>query len=243
MRVTAIRRQVVAFSGGKDSTAMVLRLAELGEEFSCLFTPTGNELPGVREHLNHILELTGKSLIEPPNRSLEFWIDFHGALPNWRQRWCTRQIKIEPCIAWLKLNPGHTLLVGLRADEEERTGLYGDYAQYRYPLREWGWGLAEVWAYLGKHKVTVPKRTDCALCYGQRLSEWYELWQHYPSHWARGEELERERVDTPSAPQAGTLGPRPSRISVQSLSADGCPGVLRKRTIRTRSPAGSVGSR
>lgn len=40
-------RQVVAFSGGKDSTALALRLHELGEAFSLLFTPTGNELPDV----------------------------------------------------------------------------------------------------------------------------------------------------------------------------------------------------
>ena len=36
---------IIAFSGGKDSTAMVLRLSELGEDFKLLFTPTGDELP------------------------------------------------------------------------------------------------------------------------------------------------------------------------------------------------------
>jgi hypothetical protein len=34
-----------AFSGGKDSTAMVLRMAELGEAFSCLFTPLVADRP------------------------------------------------------------------------------------------------------------------------------------------------------------------------------------------------------
>jgi hypothetical protein len=147
--------QAVAFSGGDDSTAMALRLAELGEDFVLLFTPAGNELPELFAHVALIAEMTGKELIQPPNRSLAFWIDHHNALPSWRMRWCTRQIKIQPCIDWLVQHPGSTLSVGLRADEEARTGLYGDYATYRYPLREWRWNDPDVHAYNRSRGVTV----------------------------------------------------------------------------------------
>jgi predicted PP-loop superfamily ATPase len=41
---------VVAFSGGKDSTALALRLHELEEPFKLLFTPTGDELPELHAH-------------------------------------------------------------------------------------------------------------------------------------------------------------------------------------------------
>lgn len=41
----------VAFSGGKDSTAMAYLLAEQGEDFELLFTATDNELPGLRAHV------------------------------------------------------------------------------------------------------------------------------------------------------------------------------------------------
>lgn len=181
----------VAFSGGKDSTAVALRLAELGEDFTLLFTPTGNELPSLRAHIDRIVAETGKLLVEPPNYSLDHWIKFYDALPNWRQRWCTRQIKIVPCIAWLQARPGSTLSVGLRADEETRVGLYGEYATYRYPLQEWGWKLADVKKYLVDRNVEVPKRTDCALCYGQRLSEWYALWKEHPDEYKKGEAYEK----------------------------------------------------
>lgn len=165
---------VAGFSGGKDSTAMVMRLAELGEDFACLFTPTGNELPALKAHMQRVMaEIAPREMVLPPNRSLAEWIDFYGALPNWRQRWCTRQIKVAPCAAYLAQRPGSTLLVGLRADEPEREGLYGPYANYRYPLREWGWGLAEVWGYLESRGVDVPARTDCAVCPYQRLGEWF----------------------------------------------------------------------
>lgn len=183
--------QLVAFSGGKDSTALVLRLAELGEEFTCLFTPTGDELPELAAHIAAIVARIERPLVTPPNRSLAFWIDYHHALPNFRMRWCTRQIKIVPCIEYLQQHPSSTLLVGLRADEDARVGLYGDYATYRYPLREWGWKLADVHTYLSKRCVEIPRRTDCALCYGQRLIEWWELWKNYPDRFEQGVHFER----------------------------------------------------
>lgn len=180
-------RQIVAFSGGKDSTALAYRLRELGEDFDCLFTPTGNELRECIDHIHATVAALGVNLIQPPNRSLMAWMAEYKALPNWRQRWCTRQIKIEPCIAYLMQNPGLTLCIGLRADEEDREGIYGDFATYRYPFREWGWGIKEVWGYLKEKEITVPKRTDCAFCYGQRLGEWYALWKEHPEEYARGE--------------------------------------------------------
>ena len=197
-------KQIVAFSGGKDSTALVLRLAELGEDFECLFTPTGDEPDDVRPHLEGIAARVNRPLVFPPNLSLMHWISHHEALPNWRQRWCTRQIKIEPCIAYLIQQEDPVLLVGLRADEESREGLYGPYARYRYPMREWGWGLKEVRAYLAEQGVTIPTRTDCELCYGQRLSEWYKLWRDRPLKYAKGELLEARYGHTFRSPGRDT---------------------------------------
>lgn len=183
---------VVAFSGGKDSTAMVLRLHELGVKFSLLHTPTGNELPEVAEHIERILRFTGAPVIIPPGPCLAELIDhFHG-LPNWRQRWCTRMIKIQPCLAWLKRNPTAILLVGIRADEPSRGALYSKKVQTEFPLRDWGWGLEDVLTYLEGMGVEVPARTDCAVCPYQRISDWYALWRNFPEQYALGERWEAE---------------------------------------------------
>src|SRR5436305_1652332 len=99
--------QFVAFSGGNDSTAMAIRMAELGEDFSCLFTPAGNEPAALFDHIAAVIAAIQRPLVQPPNLSLLFWIQKHQALPNWRQRWCTRQIKIEPCIAFLVQQTEH----------------------------------------------------------------------------------------------------------------------------------------
>lgn len=195
---------VVAFSGGKDSTAMALQMAELGEEFELFFTPTGNELAGLVEHVKKIARWCAAPLRTPDNKPLAFWINEFNALPNWRQRWCTRLIKIEPCVAYLKTLDDPVLCVGLRADEEERRGLYGDWARYRYPLREWGWGIDEVWKFLKDNRVSLPRRTDCAVCPYQRLGEWYELWRDHPDEYQQGVDWEEKTGFTFRSPQRDT---------------------------------------
>jgi 3'-phosphoadenosine 5'-phosphosulfate sulfotransferase (PAPS reductase)/FAD synthetase len=183
---------------------MALVMAERGEEFVLLFTPAGNEPPELFEHVEHIAGLVGKDLIQPPNKPLLNWIEHYQALPSWRMRWCTRQIKILPCIAWLEAHPGTTLCVGLRADEETRVGIYGDYAQYRYPLRELGWKEADVQRYNHQRGITVPKRTNCMLCYDQRLSEWWELWKERPEQFGIGEAYEARTGHTFRSPGRDT---------------------------------------
>ena len=225
----------VAFSGGKDSTALVLRLAELGESFECLFTPTLDELPNLTEHVECIVRAVDRKIHYPQGPKLIELIQKYNALPNHRQRWCTRQIKIEPCISFLQAQSDPTLSVGLRADEEEREGLYGPFAKYRYPLREWGWGLPEVWAYLRERGIKVPERTDCGCCYGQRLSEWWRLWRKYPDRWAQYEALDAQTGHTFRSPSRDTwpaalkdlrarfeAGDTPRGVDVTNLFAEDC---------------------
>ena len=91
-----------------------------------------------------------------------------------------------------QLPVGSTLYVGLRADEEARRGLYGVDITIRFPMREWGWKEADVWAYLDQRGVAIPARTDCAWCPYQRLGEWRDLYNKYPVIWAQGVALEKE---------------------------------------------------
>lgn len=180
---------VVALSGGKDSTAMALRLTEAEpRDYTYICTPTGNEPPEMFAHWRRLAELLGKPIKPVMYRTgLNGLIAEQNALPNWRQRWCTRILKIEPYATWLMQNSPATSYVGLRADEEEREG--GDYANVPnvvtdFPLRRWGWGLDEVLSYLSERGVAIPKRTDCRWCFYQRLIEWWELWRDDPASYA-----------------------------------------------------------
>lgn len=204
---------VVALSGGKDSTALALQLAEVESDRPVVYmtTPTGDELPEMVAHMDRLRAKLGKPIEVVTGQTLRSLIEGYGALPNFRQRWCTRQLKVQPCIAWmvklqLSLKPRQriVLCVGLRADEPERLGLYSDRFETRFPMREWGWGLKEVWACLNKHDMQVPKRTDCARCYGQRLGEWWSLWKHHPAIYADAEAQEDRYGHTLRSPQRDT---------------------------------------
>lgn len=192
-------KHVVGLSGGKDSTALALRLQEVEpREYTYICTPTGDELPEMRDWWNRLEDILKAPIVRVKNRKagdLNGLIQIMGALPNHRQRWCTRMLKIEPTIAWCIANAPAVNYVGLRADEDEREGIYGDLVQSDFPFKRWGWGIRDVWRYLDSHGLagSIPERTDCARCYGQRLSEWYRLWRDNPAIYA---DAVKQEVDT-----------------------------------------------
>lgn len=202
-------KHVIALSGGKDSTALALRLAEVEpRDYVFVCTPTGNELPDMYAHWRKLGDLLGKRITPITHRTgLSGVVREQKMLPNFRARFCTRILKIEPYRVWLAANTPCVSYVGLRADEEGRAGgAYGDIdgVQMRFPLREWGWSKKDVLDYLEKRGVAIPKRTDCAICYHQRIGEWFDLWQTYPEEWAAGEALEAEIGGTMRSPGRDT---------------------------------------
>ena len=84
-------KHVVALSGGKDSTAMALRLAEIEpRDYIYVCTPTGDEPPAMFEHWRKLGDLLGAPILPIMADTLINLIKRQNALPNWRQRWCTR---------------------------------------------------------------------------------------------------------------------------------------------------------
>lgn len=183
-------KHVIGLSGGKDSTAMALRLRELNPdvEYEFIGNWTGNEPAPLFVHLRKLEEMLGGQI-----KRVGYHTDLHGLidelqmLPNFRARFCTRILKIEPTIEYFaSLPPGSTLYVGLRADEEERKGLFGEDIKVVFPMREWGWAEADVYRYLDGKGVCIPVRTDCELCPHQRLGEWRDLYFNNPFEYWRG---------------------------------------------------------
>lgn len=88
---------VVALSGGKDSTAMALRLAEIEpRDYIYVCTPTGDELPEMFDWWKQLGCILGSQIKPVMEMSLKECIEKNKMLPNFRARFCTRQIKIEP---------------------------------------------------------------------------------------------------------------------------------------------------
>lgn len=184
-----------AISGGKDSVCMALLLKEQHPEtqFIWVCAPTGNESPEWFAHMRRLRDIIGPIIPIMHPGGLKGLVKQWNALPNWRQRWCTRVLKIEPFAAFLMQHPGAKFYVGLRADEEAREG--GDYQQVPdvemiFPLREANMGLADVLRFLADRQIVIPRRTDRMLCFFQRLIEWWELWNTNLDVYLEGEAWE-----------------------------------------------------
>jgi len=188
---------------------MALRLREVEpREYVYVCTPTGNELPAMFAHWHMLAERLG-GLLPVIGGTLDSVIEDEQMIPNWRARFCTRRLKIEPYAGWLMAQSASRIVsyVGIRADEPEREA--GDYTdvpgvEMRFPMREWGWSITDVRAYLQQQGITIPVRTDCALCFFQRLSEWYALWRDHPDAYAHGEEIEARLGHTFRSPGRDT---------------------------------------
>ncbi len=200
-------KHVVGLSGGKDSTALALRLAEIEpRDYEYIFTPTGRELPELKSHLERLESHFGKKIIKLTNgdKTLDDLIQIQNALPNNRMRWCTRILKIQPTIAYCVRNAPCIMYVGLRADEELREGIYGDLVQSDFPFKRWGWDISHVLSYNASKGFTVDFRTDCDYCYDQRLIEWWRLWKYYPERWQEAKVHELKTGKTFRSPSRDT---------------------------------------
>jgi|ERR1700744_217448 len=188
-------KHIGAISGGKDSVAMAVLLKETHPEidFTWVCTPTGNEPPAWYAHMRALRDRIGPITPIMYPGGLGALIEKWKALPNWRQRWCTRVLKIEPFAAFLMQSAPAVFYVGLRADEDQREG--GDYQQVPnvemvFPLRDAAMGLAEVVEFNRVRGISIPPRTDCMVCFFQRLIEWYELWRDNLAAYLEGEAWE-----------------------------------------------------
>ena len=186
-------RHVVMLSGGKDSTALALYLRDRHPErrFEYVFCDTHKELPETYEYLARI-----EACLEQPierlssrhgERGFDHYLKLYGGfLPSPRQRWCTRQLKIEPFERHVGNDP--TLLyVGLRADER-RSGYISTKENIRavFPFKEDGIDKAAVMRILDESGVGLPSyyewrsRSGCYFCFFQQKGEWVRLRERHP---------------------------------------------------------------
>lgn len=69
-------KQVITFSGGKDSTAMLLMMIERKEEIhSIIYFDTGWEFPQMKKHIELVQSKTGvEILILRPDKPFNYWL-------------------------------------------------------------------------------------------------------------------------------------------------------------------------
>lgn len=157
-------KHVVCFSGGKDSTALLLWAKENLPEFTAVFCDTGWEHPITYAYIQEINEtVLGGNLVTVRSKKyagFEECVMDHGMIPGVRSRFCTEDLKIEPIHTYFEsLDDEVTSYQGIRADESaSRASMQesqfidaaGGYWVNRPLLR---WTAEQCFAMMAKHNV------------------------------------------------------------------------------------------
>ena len=204
-------KHIVSFSGGKDSTAMLLRMIELNMPIDqIVFADTLLEFPEMYEWIAKIEKMIGRKItVLKPKSTWDDW--FYGKItrgPNKGKMrgfpkgmspcWWSRECKQEP-LSKMK-TPDIVSYIGIAKDEKHRaeSKMYLK-TPHRFPLIEWGWTEADCVAYLRSKGLEHPlykhfKRTGCWLCPKQKNEALVSLYNHYPELY---EKLKQYEADSP----------------------------------------------
>lgn len=209
-------RHLVSFSGGKDSTALILWAIENLKSFDVVFADTGWEHPLTYDYIDYIessvLIKHGSTLHRVKSAKYEGFEDLSikkKRVASTKARFCTQELKLYPIHDFIHSNDlgneSTTMYIGIRADEspsrarltEEVFDLdyYGCWI--RRPLLKWT--SDDVFAIMKKHGIEPNplykmgmKRVGCMPCIMSSLSEIKEIAKRFPEVIDKVSDLEKK---------------------------------------------------
>lgn len=147
-----MKKHIVSFSGGKDSTAMLLMMIEKGIKIDeIIFLDTGAEFPDMYNHIKKVENyINRKIIILKAENNFEYMMLHYEkkkgknkgqkgySWPDFRNRWCTQYLKKSVISKYLKKYKNDEIIEfhGIAADEVERLNKNKE-KNIRYPLAEW----------------------------------------------------------------------------------------------------------
>lgn len=163
---------VASFSGGKDSTAMVLHMIERGDPIDeVIFCDTTMEFPAMLRHVEKVKKVVEEAGIKfttlKAEHDFEYYLtehevqnrkpgsEFYG-VPGYGwagrgSRWCTSTLKRDIISSYLReMRKTFKVIqyIGIAADEDYRMKRKGNHdPNHRHPLREWNWAEADAMRY------------------------------------------------------------------------------------------------
>ena len=213
-------RHIVPVSGGKDSAALAIYMAQRYPQISAeyVFCDTDAELPETYDYLDRLEALLGKPIRrinaldymnvarKPSRKAFDFVLNeiYSGFLPSPQARWCTRKLKIEPFERYVGADTAFSY-IGIRADEDrqgytpKKPPVISDRPNITpvYPFKDDGVDLADVKALLVTSGIGFPdyyrwrSRSGCYFCFYQQIGEWQRLRAEHPVLFNRAKAYER----------------------------------------------------
>lgn len=206
-RMQNAKKHYVSYSGGKDSTAMLLRLIELDYQIDeIVFADTGFEFPELYDYVKRIEKYINRKItILDPKDTWDKW--FYGKSTRGKSKgkvrgyplryyscWFTRESKVNPLQKYMV--DAKVIYVGIAHDEKRR---YSKDDFIKNPLVEWGWTEQDCVNYLNKKGLLNPlyknfNRLGCFHCQKQSEFSLYILWKNYPKLWKKTVEMDEKSI-------------------------------------------------
>lgn len=203
-------KNIVQFSGGKDSTAMLLMMLEKGMPVDeIIFCDTGMEFPEVYQHIKQVEKYIGRKITRlSADYSFEYYLYDIPTKPKkeknrgrgygWPRmfnRWCTSRMKIRVTEKYLKNLGEYITYIGIAADEPKRHKNVPENVMHL--LYEWGITEVEALNYCydkgfdfgGLYKN--HKRIGCWCCPLQRMSDLRFLYHNHKDLWKKLKEMDK----------------------------------------------------
>lgn len=193
-----VEKRIVSFSGGKDSTAMLLRMIELKMPIDeIVFADTTFEFPELYDYIKKVEKHIGRkiTILRPDPELFKKW--FYGKVTRGANEgktrgfplkafpcWWTRESKIKPLAKFQK--DAEEVYIGIAFDEQNRISKIK--SKIKYPLNEWKWTEQDCIDYLNKKNMfnclyVNFDRLGCWHCPKQGIKSLYILWKNYPELW------------------------------------------------------------
>jgi 3'-phosphoadenosine 5'-phosphosulfate sulfotransferase (PAPS reductase)/FAD synthetase len=202
---------VAQYSGGAASHVACMRV----KPDVLLFADTGEEHPSLYEALESGSKALGVPLVKVhADGYMDGAVDIHRSIPSSMLPFCSRDLKIVPCLDWLRDNaPGATLVIGYTWDEINRVKATRDnWAKHGFtcvfPLTEK--------PYLNKYEIveifhqSVPNQplyeanlphNNCGgACVKAGITQWKWVLENDPERFARWEAREQRISDLHGKP-------------------------------------------
>ena len=205
---------VVHFSGGKDSTCMLLKMLEMGIPVDyILFCDTGKEFPEMYKYIDKVEKFIGREILRlKAEKSYDYWMFDHVKTKGkhigecgygWATmgiRWCTSTLKKRVADKFIKsLNDDCTEFIGIAFDEPKR------HAKIKpnvvHPLYDWRITEADAlkycyakgfdWDGLYEHF----DRLSCWCCPLKNLQELRMLYKHHPQLWQELKDMDNRAIN------------------------------------------------
>jgi len=201
---------IVSFSGGKDSTAMLLMMLEKGIPIDrIIYVDTTKEFPAMYRHIEKVQSMCPIE-IEIVKIDFDYWFGEHRVKtrngspnnigygwPSFLNRWCTG-LKTRTSKKALKGCGQYVKHIGIAHDESQRVGKNTEGETLRYPLVDWRITEKQALEYCYSRGLDWDglyekfHRVSCWCCPLSRIGELRVLYNDFPDLWKELQEMDKK---------------------------------------------------